>query len=421
MIFNIKDYGAVGDGITLNTEAVQSAIDACFADGGGRVVVPAGVYKSGTIWLKSHVELHLESGAVLLASDHLDDYNEIDAFEQNYRVERSEGWVGKHLIIALEETNVSITGHGCIDGNCYAFVEDAPTPYLYKWRYGVTSLKDEDAMRPGQLICFIECRNVAVSDITVHNSPCWSTYFLGCEFVTVRGIKVQNPMNMLNSDGIDIDTCRYVTVSDCIIITGDDGITLRCCEQMVKNKDIHCEYITVTNCVICSSVCGFRIGVGNGIIRHARLSCLTIDKASRMIEISTTFSTDCAFIEDINISDVSCTDTDRIVSIGARNGGLIRNVTVENIRAEVTAQSSIWCGDGTLENINLRNIEMYASERYAEMTPKHYAERGSYLIGIRNGSRITLDNVNVYGSFSEEKGVCLCEDCKSVIQKDCNF
>lgn len=420
-MYNIKSYGAVADGVTLNTAAIQAAIDACATAGGGRVVIPAGTYKSGTIWLRSHVELHLEMGATLLASDDMDDYNNIDAFEQNHRVVKSEGWVGKHLLIALEVTDVAVTGLGTIDGNCYAFVDDAPTPFLYKWRFGITSLKDAEALRPGQLACFIECQNIEVTGITIRNSPCWSCYFLGCEFVTVRGIKVFNPMNMLNSDGIDIDTSRFVTVSDCIIVTGDDGITLRCCEQLVKNKDMHCEYITVSNCVIRSSVCGFRIGVGNGSIRHARLSGLTIDKASRMIEISTTFSTDCAHIEDVNISDVSCTDTDRIVNISARNGGSIRNITIENIRAEVTAQSPIWCGDGTLENVNLRSIEMYVSERYAEMTPQHYAERGGFVLLAHGGRRITLDNVKIHGSFSECRGIFDCTGCEALVKKDCNF
>ncbi len=351
----------------------------------------------------------------------MEDYNDIDTFEQNMRVSKSEGWVGKHLLIALEAANVAVTGFGIIDGSCYAFVDDAPTPYLYIWRYGITGLKDEEAMRPGQLICFIECQNVTVSDITIRNSPCWSCYFLGCEFVTVRGIKVFNPMNMLNSDGIDIDTSRFVTVSDCIILTGDDGITLRCCEQIVKNKDMHCEYITVSNCVIRSSVCAFRIGVGNGIIRHARLSGLTIDKASEMINISTTFSTDCAHIEDVNISDVSCTDADRVVNIYARNDGSIRNITVENIRAEVAAQSLICCGDGLLENVNLRNIEMYVSERYEEMTPRHLAARGGHILRVCSGRRISLENVKIHGSFSACESVFGCTDCEELVKKDCNF
>ena len=98
---NILDFGAISDGIALNTKAIQNAINKCAESGGGRVTVPAGVYKTGTIWLKSHVELHLEAGAEFLASDNLDDYNSTDAYEQNYDC-LQEGGVGKHLIIAHE-------------------------------------------------------------------------------------------------------------------------------------------------------------------------------------------------------------------------------------------------------------------------------------------------------------------------------
>ena len=83
-MYNIKDYGAIADGVTINSAAIQAAIDACADDGGGRVVIPTGTFKTGTFWLRSNVELHLEMGAILLASDNLDDYNELDAYPQNY-------------------------------------------------------------------------------------------------------------------------------------------------------------------------------------------------------------------------------------------------------------------------------------------------------------------------------------------------
>lgn len=237
IMYNIIEYGAVADGKTLNTSAIQAAIDACANDGGGKVIVPAGVYKTGTIWMRSHVELHLECGEVLLASDNMDDYNDIDAFEQNHRKVVSEGWVGKHLLIALEVTDIAITGYGTFDGNCYAFVDDEPSRGgAYWWRGGITKLKYAEKMRPGQLLCFVESQNIRISDVTIHNSHCWSCYLLGCDFVTIRGIKVNNPFNMMNSDGIDVDTSRFVTISACIIITGYDSITLRCCEGKVKNK-----------------------------------------------------------------------------------------------------------------------------------------------------------------------------------------
>ena len=221
---NILDFGAISDGITLNTLAIQKAIDKCAEAGGGRVTIPAGIFKSGTIWLRSNVELHLEMGAELLASDNLDDYNELDAYPQNSHRNEFEGWVGKHLIIALNVENCAITGLGTINGNCHAYVY----PYFgetelakWGWKHGIAELKDKENLRPGQLICFIESKKLRVKDISIIDSPCWSLLFHGCEFVQVNSIRVNNPAWMLNSDGIDIDASRYVTVSDCIILTGD--------------------------------------------------------------------------------------------------------------------------------------------------------------------------------------------------------
>ena len=105
-MYKITDYGAVADGVTLCTQNIQTAIDVCAAAGGGRVTVPAGTFVTGTIWLKSNVELHLSHGAVLKASENLADYNEPDAYEQNFSYPPEE-WVGKHLILAVEVENTS--------------------------------------------------------------------------------------------------------------------------------------------------------------------------------------------------------------------------------------------------------------------------------------------------------------------------
>ena len=122
MNINILTTGAVADGITLNTESIQKAIDLCAENGGGRVEVPAGTFLTGTIWLKSHVELYLSQGAVLKASSNMDDYNELDAYPQNYSW-LPEQWVGKHLIIAVGQTDIAISGHGTIDGSANHFFE----------------------------------------------------------------------------------------------------------------------------------------------------------------------------------------------------------------------------------------------------------------------------------------------------------
>ena len=184
---NLLDFGAISDGIALNTKAIQNAINKCAESGGGRVTVPAGVYKTGTIWLKSHVELHLEAGAEFLASDNLDDYNSTDAYEQNYDC-LQEGWVGKHLIIAHEIEDTAITGLGRINGNLHAFVYriDSSPELVYGWCHGRSRLRDEKQPRPGQLICFIECCGVRVSDISIVDSPCWSCFLHGCERVQIH-------------------------------------------------------------------------------------------------------------------------------------------------------------------------------------------------------------------------------------------
>ena len=122
MNVNILDYGAIADGKTLCTEQIQTAIDACFATGGGRVSVPCGTYYSGTIWLKSNVELHMEHGSVIKASEDLEDYNALDAYPQNFSVKEMENWVGKHLVVAHECENVAITGTGTFNGNGAVFM-----------------------------------------------------------------------------------------------------------------------------------------------------------------------------------------------------------------------------------------------------------------------------------------------------------
>jgi polygalacturonase len=165
----------------------------------------------------------------------MDDYNSIDAYEQNFSV-LSEQWVGKHLILAIECKNVALTGTGTIDGSADAFMGDLEFKSVHTWRKGIRFAKDKEKLRPGQLICFVECERVLVENITLTNYPCWGCFLHGSEYVTVRGVKVFNPDTYANTDGIDIDSCRFVTVSDCNIHTGDDGITVRGATKRLKKK-----------------------------------------------------------------------------------------------------------------------------------------------------------------------------------------
>lgn len=422
-MYNIRSYGAVADGVTLCSAAIQAAIDACAAAGGGCVTVPAGTYKTGTVWLRSGVELHLELGATLLASENLDDYNDLDAYAQNYGCAVEE-WVGKHLIIALEAENVAITGLGTVNGNCDAFVDYVPVPNRYSWRSGMTHCKDMEKLRPGQLICFIECRHVTVKDITVRQSPCWSLFFHGCEYVQVRGYKAFNPIYMMNTDGIDIDCSRYVTVSDCIIHTGDDGITLRCDAYPLKNKDIPCEFVTITNCVLRASCNAIRLGVGTGHIRHIQISNITVERCLNILEFNTAYLTHgCANIEDLHVSGITAIDTDRAICMYAKNNAYVKDVSIENIRSTSTCMNYINGADGVIDNVRIRNLEITMFDRFTkeQLSDHWFKHRGSHLFKVHDASRVVLDGVKIQGTLSDCDGDYVFTQCDDLVKRDCSF
>ena len=254
---NVRDFGAAGDGRTKDTAAVQKAIDA-----GGMVCFPPGTYLCGTLYLKSHGGLHLEAGATLLASPDREDYNADDFCVQNSHSEKEQA-SGAHFIIALEQENVVIEGPGRIDGNRQAFF------YVPEDRSEIRP--EQITWRPGQMIYICECRNVRVRNAELYNATYWTCFLHGCDNVQVTGLRIYNHRNTRNGDGLDIDCCRYVTVSDCIIDSGDDCITLRGNDTKLKTRRA-CEFITVTNCVLRTRCNSLRLGVGGGIIRNALFS-----------------------------------------------------------------------------------------------------------------------------------------------------
>ncbi len=396
---NILDYGAVSGGKALCSNAINAAIEACANSGGGKVTVPAGFYLSGTIWLRSNVELHLEHGSTIKGSDNLDDYNAEDAYEQNMSSRQNEKWLGKHLVIAHECENVAVTGTGTLDGNGDFFLGEAKPWSCYVWRDGCRQAKDKELCRPGQLLCFIECKRVLVENITITNQPCWGCFLHGCEYVTVRGLQTRNPTTFFNSDGIDIDCCRYVTVSDCIIDTGDDCIAIRGNTRPLKDKKI-CEYITVTNCVLGSSSCTFRLGVGNGTIRHVRVSNIAITRGAPAIHLMSSYmGKGSTSIEDASFSNISianCARPFEITEHSAEATATIRDITVENVRAETYGYVHLnVINENTVENINLRNWQVILKEGPQPVVPRCYERRGTVWFRGQNVKDLTLDHFKI--------------------------
>ena len=277
---DILSYGAVGDGATLCTKPIQDAIDACAASGGGTVTVPPGVFLTGTLYLRSHVNVHLEHAATLLGSPNLADYNPPDAYPQNFNCAVSEGWNACHLIIAVNVEDVALSGTGTIDGNGRAFFakpEAVSAPCEIAWRHGYINTADrKNAARPGQTVVFVESHDISVTDISLIDTTCWALFFHGCDTIRVRGLSIRSDDRHVNTDGIDIDCCRHVVVSDCVIDTGDDAITLRGDCNHLGDPSRVCEDIAVTNCVAHTEACGIHIGVGTGTIRNAVFSNLVL-------------------------------------------------------------------------------------------------------------------------------------------------
>ena len=395
MDINILEFGAAADGNTINSEAIQSAIDAYSRSGGGRVTVPQGIFVTGTIWLKSHVELHLSRGAVLKASPNIDDYNDPDAYPQNFGCPDSEKWVAKHLIIALECEDVALTGDGSIDGSGDAYYGEPEAYAKDCWKYGLALSKDPVILRPGQLVCFIECQNVKVTDVTLHNMTCWGCFLHGCDNVSVRGLKVFNPPTYANTDGIDIDSCSNVTVSDCIIDTGDDAIAIRGDSERLKQSGKVCEYITITNCVLGSASSVFRIGVGTGLIRHVRVSNLVVKRGSTIVNFMTDYvGHGGVSMEDIHFSGISAADIAYPIIMSENNHAYVRNVSIENVYAESYMGIILDAAhDDTLSDITLRNISIKRIE--GPYTKQERQSMGGYLISARNISGLVLDHIHV--------------------------
>lgn len=234
--FPVENYGAVGDGVTLNTMAIQAAIDACAEAGEGRVVMGEGIYLTGTLVMKSHVELHLKRGSTLLGSTNPAHYPEMITPYRFY----GDDWVKQSLIFGASLEDIALTGKGVIDGQGAAFqVSTKKKPDRYR-------------NRP-YLIRFTECTGVLVEDLNMQNSAMWMQHYLACESVVIRGITVFNHCNK-NNDMMDIDGCRNVVIENCTGDTDDDALTLK------STSPRACENIVIRSCVLSSHCNAIKMG-----------------------------------------------------------------------------------------------------------------------------------------------------------------
>lgn len=298
-VYNIEDYGAAGDGATDDAVAIQKAIDACSEAGGGRVVVPSGkTFLCGPIRLKSNVDLHLRPNSVLLANPDESIYKE-SAFGAN------EG-EGMMWISAKDINNLSITGHGRIDGNGIAFMGD--------------ELDDSYELKPvttfdprPHVLTLIGVEKLTIRDVTIGNSAYWTIHLIGCRDATISGVSVLNSIKVRNSDGIDVDHSTDVRISDCHIVSGDDCICLKNRREFEEYGP--CTDIVVNNCTMTSRSCAIKIGSEN------------MDSIARVL-----------------FNNCIIRDSNRGIGIQNRDEGTVTDVVFSNMIVDCRLFSDVWWG-----------------------------------------------------------------------------
>lgn len=289
-IADIRTFGAVGDGVTLNTVAIQSAIDACGEAGGGIVLLPAGKWLSGALVLRSHVTLEVTGGAILLASQNPDDYPIIQARWEGRRQQSHAPFIGGENLV-----NVAIRGNGIIDG------QGAPW-----WK---RHLDKTLAIPRPRLISFADCRRVRIHDVELVNSPSWTVNPVRCDDLLIDGITIRNPGDSPNTDGINPDGCTNVRIANCYISVGDDCITLK---SGIETEDptlrVPCQNIAITNCIMADGHGGVVIGSEmSGDVRNVVISNCIFRGTDRGIRLKTRRGRG-GIIEDVRVSNIVMTD-----------------------------------------------------------------------------------------------------------------
>ena len=336
--YNIMNYGAKSDTTKLSTAALQQAIDDCSEAGGGRVVVPAGIYKIGTVILKSDVHLYLEQGATLYGSTDLKDYLPMKSDYVSLRTHTTT----IQLIYADKVKNVVISGFGTIDGRGRAFKK--------------LSWNDEGITRP-HLLRFIQSEDVTVKDITLKNSGCWMQHYLACNRLRIDGIKVFN-RNNYNNDALDIDGCHDVIVKGMMADSDDDGITLKSTSPRL------CENVRISDCVVSSHCNAVKLGTEtNGGFRNINISGIVVKPSEDQKEKffgqwigSSAISleiVDGGVLENVNVADftVEGTESPIFIRLGNRGRGYLSGGA--NMETIVPIDHV-----GRIDGVHLNNIQI---------------------------------------------------------------
>ena len=443
--YKVTDFGAKSDGVTLNTTIIQGAIDYITTHGGGRLVFQPGAYVTGTIYLKSNVILHLDSGAVILGS-----VNPFDYIKDPYI-----NWMS--LIFSLKQENIGITGKGMIDGRGF-YTANNMVDNIHKGivKDPLKLDRPNETNRP-QNIYFRECNNIVITGITLKDPASWNQTYDQCKKLYVDSIKVDSK-NYWNNDGIDVVDCDGVVIKNSFFDAADDVL---CFKSHDPSKI--CENVVVDNCVGRSSANGLKFGtVSRGGFRNFKVTNITIYDTYR--SAITFAAVDGGIVENILVDGVKSTNTGNVIylRIGDRwSGGKIpsmKNIVIKNVYAEVpvgkpdsgylyegpvedlprniSPASIVGLGVHKIQNVTLENIKIVypggANVNYAKRgltkaeldsipeMPKAYPEFSQFKelpawgFYIRHAEGIHFKNVTLVANEKEYRPAIVADDVKNI-------
>jgi hypothetical protein len=435
----VTKYGAKGDSTTLNSVAIQKAIDDCNKTGGGKVIFPAGKYLSGTIILKDNVTLHLQKGAVIIGSTNVEDYQNLDPFADGLGTD-----VGWALLVAVDVKNIGIEGEGAIDGQGSKL----------KAQHILTDNRPE-GQRWGRrpfLLRIVRCNGVTVKGVTLYYSAAWTSHYFHSTNINIEKVKIVS-RGVAHNDGIDIDGCQHVRIKDCDINSGDDAL----CFKTTSSK-MACSDIVVTGMRLKSSQGAIKMGTESmAPFENIKISnCYIYETSNGGIKLLTV---DGAHLRNVEISNIEMTEvkTPILIRLGSRlsvfrkgqdvqqQTGTLENVIIRNVKAKASDSAQLKPPSGILitgvpgyyiTNLTLENIEIdllgggtvensrvevpEAVDKYPEV--KTFGPTiPAYGLWARHVNGFKLNNITFRLKSNDVRPAFICEDGKDIEINDCKL
>ena len=438
--FDPRKYGAKGDGKTLDSAAINAAIDACTGAGGGVVHVSPGIYRCGIVILKPNVTLYLEAGATILGSTNIGDYAHHGGPAVKGDADQN------HLIFAKDAENVTLRGPGRIDGQGSTFWKRSdrhPLPPDESWADVIAHGWEPNGKRPSPMLEFVNCKGLRIEEIRIEGAPSWTLRIMNCEQVVIRGISVKNPNYGPNTDGIDVCGCTGVVISDCSIDTGDDAICLKS-ENPYGGEPLVNKNIVVTNCSLTTCCNGFKLGTTtqggfeNIAFSNSVIYNNPVDLGQRVISGVALEVVDGGWIDGLHVSGIRMqrTRTPIFIRLGNRSKKYdyaqhgLRGVVIEDIHAtesvlasSITGLENVYVEDVTLKNIRIDCVLAGRSDwvnRSVPEVPEKYPEArmfgmlpafGLYCRHVRG---LHLSDVTFRATTGEQRPVMICDDVRGI-------